>query len=277
MITCTWRTKLALVAGATFLPASVILALAPAAGAAASNHGASPAASPSPGARAASPAAKASPGARASAASARPGAHTSAPVHGPGNGNPPASRNGDNGTVKIHNSTTSVTDPRNQPHVCKFYLDGFGFDAGQSVSWYIKSWPPTGDRARVAYGALTLDSNGNGYTKPPMGLPDGHYKLFWNFTGEKGLAKQKVFWVRCLASPSTPPPTTPPPPPPTTPPPTTPPSSQAASSAAAAGHSGLPITGWPLALIAGAGAVLLGTGGTAIAITLRRRGLHSSH
>src|SRR5215467_13245784 len=59
---------------------------------------------------------------------------------------------GDNGTVKIHNSTTPVADPRNEPHVCVFYLDAFGFDPGQSVSWTIKSWPPTGNRTVVAYG-----------------------------------------------------------------------------------------------------------------------------
>jgi len=41
---------------------------------------------------------------------------------------------GDNGTVKIHRSTTPVTDRRNQPHVCVFYLDAFGFDSAQAVS-----------------------------------------------------------------------------------------------------------------------------------------------
>jgi hypothetical protein len=76
------------------------------------------------------------------------------------------------------------------------YLDAFGFDPGQSVSWSIKSWPPTGDRTVVASGTLTLDSQGNGRTDD-MTLPDGHYKLFWNFTGENGSAKHKVFWVSC--------------------------------------------------------------------------------
>ncbi len=69
------------------------------------------------------------------------GAQPVAPAHGDGGGKAPAARNGDNGTVKIHNSTTPVTDPRNEPHVCIFYLDAFGFDPAQSVSWQIKSWP----------------------------------------------------------------------------------------------------------------------------------------
>jgi LPXTG-motif cell wall-anchored protein len=33
-----------------------------------------------------------------------------------------------------------------------------------------------------------------------MTLPDGHYKLFWNFDGEKGAAKHKVFWTNCEGS-----------------------------------------------------------------------------
>ena len=109
-----------------------------------------------------------------------------------------AARNGDNGTVKIHSSTTPVTDPRDEPHVCIFYLDAFGFDPGQSVSWQIESWPPTGNGTVVASGALTLDSSGNGHTGD-MTLANGHYKLFWTFTGENGKAKQKVFWVACPA------------------------------------------------------------------------------
>jgi hypothetical protein len=106
---------------------------------------------------------------------------------------------GDNGTVKIHRSTTPVTDRRNEPHVCVFYLDAFGFDPGQAVSWQIKSWPPTGNRTVVSSGTLSLDGSGDGHTGD-MTLQDGHYKLFWNFNGEHGRAKQKVFWVKCAST-----------------------------------------------------------------------------
>lgn len=123
-----------------------------------------------------------------------------------GHGGKTSGAKGDNGTVKIHNSTTPVTDRRNEPHVCVFYLDAFGFDPGQSVSWQIKSWPPTGDRMVVSSGALVLDSVGDGHTGD-MTLANGHYKLFWNFAGEHGFAKQKVFWVSCAAATPTPTPT----------------------------------------------------------------------
>jgi hypothetical protein len=129
---------------------------------------------------------------------------------------------GDNGDVKIHNSTTPVTDERNEPHVCIFYLDAFNFDSVQSVSWWIESWPPTGNGTVVDSGVIALDSSGNGFTTDQT-LPNGHYKLFWTFAGEKGAAKHKVFWVSCPGTPPTsPPPTTMTPPPTTmTPPPTT--------------------------------------------------------
>jgi hypothetical protein len=135
-----------------------------------------------------------------------PGAGARPAAAPPGHGKAPAAVNGDNGTVKIHNSSTPVTDRRNEPHVCVFYLDAFGFDPGQSVSWQIKSWPPTGDRAVVDQGTLTLDSAGDGRTSD-QALPNGHYKLFWTFTGEHGAAKQKVFWVSCPSSTPTPTPT----------------------------------------------------------------------
>jgi len=35
-----------------------------------------------------------------------------------------------------------------------------------------------------------------------MTLANGHYKLFWTFAGEHGIAKHKVFWVACKATPT---------------------------------------------------------------------------
>ncbi|MGW1745919.1 LPXTG cell wall anchor domain-containing protein [Streptomyces sp. NPDC002092] len=108
---------------------------------------------------------------------------------------------GDNGTVKIHDATTGEELKRNEPHVCTFYLDAFGFDAVQQVDWHIEAWAPTaGVKGKtVKTGAITLDAEGHGRTAN-MSLPDGHYKLFWNFDGEKGAAKHKVFWTDCKDS-----------------------------------------------------------------------------
>ncbi|MEU9654875.1 LPXTG cell wall anchor domain-containing protein [Streptomyces chartreusis] len=105
---------------------------------------------------------------------------------------------GDNGTVKIHDATTGEDLRKNEPHVCEFYLDAFGFDSVQQVSWHIEAWAPTAavKGETVKSGAITLDGQGHGRTDD-MTLPDGHYKLFWNFQGEKGSAKHKVFWTDC--------------------------------------------------------------------------------
>ncbi|MFJ9868313.1 LPXTG cell wall anchor domain-containing protein [Streptomyces sp. NPDC101165] len=112
-----------------------------------------------------------------------------------------ASAPGDNGTVKIHDARTGEELRRNEPHVCTFYLDAFGFDGVQQVAWHIEAWAPTAATkgATVKSGALTLDADGHGRSED-LSLPDGHYKLFWNFEGEKGAAKHKVFWTDCAGS-----------------------------------------------------------------------------
>ncbi|MEU5888627.1 LPXTG cell wall anchor domain-containing protein [Streptomyces sp. NPDC047461] len=105
---------------------------------------------------------------------------------------------GDNGTVKIHDASTGEELRRNEPHVCTFYLDAFGFDSVQEVDWHIEAWAPTAGvkGETVKSGEITLDGEGHGRTED-LSLPDGHYKLFWNFDGEHGSAKHKVFWTDC--------------------------------------------------------------------------------
>ncbi|MBO4256677.1 LPXTG cell wall anchor domain-containing protein [Streptomyces griseorubiginosus] len=111
---------------------------------------------------------------------------------------PVAAGPGDNGTVKIHDARTGEELKRNEPHVCTFYLDAFGFDGVQKVDWHIEAWAPTAASkgTTVKTGDITLDAQGHGRTED-LSLPDGHYKLFWNFDGEKGAAKHKVFWTDC--------------------------------------------------------------------------------
>ncbi|MFF3325383.1 LPXTG cell wall anchor domain-containing protein [Streptomyces sp. NPDC002889] len=109
-----------------------------------------------------------------------------------------ATPHGDNGTVKIHDATTGEELRKNEPKVCTFYLDAFGFDAGQQVDWHIEAWANNdldkGETVRT--GSLTLDADGHERTED-MTLPDGQYKLFWNFEGENGSAKHKVFKTDC--------------------------------------------------------------------------------
>ncbi|WP_406059011.1 LPXTG cell wall anchor domain-containing protein [Streptomyces sp. NBC_01077] len=105
---------------------------------------------------------------------------------------------GDNGTVKIHDSKTGEEIKANEPKVCAFYLDAFNFDAGQKAIWRIEAWANNDQDkgTEVEKGAITLDAEGHGRTED-LKLADGQYKLFWNFDGENGSAKHKVFKVDC--------------------------------------------------------------------------------
>jgi LPXTG-motif cell wall-anchored protein len=197
---------------------------------------------------------------------------------------------GDNGTVKVHKVTTSEDDMRNNPHVCEFYLDGFKFDGHQQVSWYIVGKASKGGWGtdHALEGTVTLNADGHERTDD-LQLPSGHYKLYWNFDGEHGKAKHKVFKVQCdegSAPGEDTPGTTPSEGASTTPggdteKPTATPSSPAASESSAAaapsaapspngGSEDLAETGSsaPVGAIAGAAALLLGAGAY---LTLRRR------
>lgn len=114
-----------------------------------------------------------------------------------------AARCGDNGDIKVHSSATLASDQRDEPKVCEFYLDAFNFDASQNVSWKISQ---DTHGVTALSGAITLDQNGHGVTSNYT-LANGMYKLYWNFDGEHGSAKHKVFKVDC--TPATPTPTTP--------------------------------------------------------------------
>ncbi|MFE2012861.1 LPXTG cell wall anchor domain-containing protein [Streptomyces sp. NPDC059491] len=105
---------------------------------------------------------------------------------------------GDNGTVKIHDSKTGEEVKANEPKVCEFYLDAFNFDASQKAIWRIEAWANNDQEkgTEVEKGSITLDAKGHGRTED-LTLDNGQYKLFWNFDGEHGAAKHKVFKVAC--------------------------------------------------------------------------------
>ncbi|MEV6327262.1 hypothetical protein [Streptomyces sp. NPDC051909] len=102
---------------------------------------------------------------------------------------------GDNGDVKVHDSNTGEFDQRDDPKVCKFYLDAFNFDSNQQVSWTIAPQPPKAEDPHLS-GSLITDANGHKRTEN-LTLPEGMYKLDWTFVGEQGAGKHKVFKVDC--------------------------------------------------------------------------------
>ena len=109
---------------------------------------------------------------------------------------------GDNGDVKIHKVGASVPERDNQPHVCRFYLDAFNFDAAEKVTWTIAGQPPTAG-AGTKTGTLTTDATGAAHTDP-ITLSNGHYKLTWQTSLGHGAGKMKVFWVDCTNSTASP-------------------------------------------------------------------------
>ncbi|WP_051838712.1 LPXTG cell wall anchor domain-containing protein [Streptomyces sp. NRRL WC-3742] len=122
---------------------------------------------------------------------------------------------GNNGTVKIHNAATGEEDTRNEPKVCTFYLDSFGFDPGQDVIWAIYA-KDGGKETLAKYGQLPVLASGHVRTEE-IHLPDGMYKLYWSSvelvdgkvpTKTKiNNPKHKVFKVDCGAESPKPTPT----------------------------------------------------------------------
>jgi hypothetical protein len=103
---------------------------------------------------------------------------------------------GDNGDVKIHDANTAVDNQRDDPKVCRFYLDGFNFDPGQRITWFIVTQPQVAGGANLS-GSLDLPTGQGRTPLPNLTLPDGQYKLTWRFAGENGAGKSKVFKVDC--------------------------------------------------------------------------------
>ncbi len=146
-----------------------------------------------------------------------------------GNGGTNSSVPGNNGTLKVHEIGTPSGTENNDPKVCAFNLEGFGFDRGQSG--YLKfstqgNDAPVGTAPEAIYSfgptnaegyAISRDFN-NG--RSTINIPNGHYKvtLYGKDTaGNMNLAdvkaKSKVFKVECAASaPGSTTPTTPTPP-----------------------------------------------------------------
>ncbi|MFI6438243.1 hypothetical protein [Streptomyces sp. NPDC050759] len=104
---------------------------------------------------------------------------------------PTASAAGENGDIRIHHVGMPFGISKDDPKVCKFYLDAVNFDVLTTIAYTITPQPPLPSAATVA-GAIQL-AGGAGHTDP-LGLADGQYKITWIVTG---VPKEKVFRVNC--------------------------------------------------------------------------------
>jgi hypothetical protein len=118
-----------------------------------------------------------------------------------------AAAGGNNGTVKIHEGAGEPSPvTKDQTHVCTFHVHALFFDAGQTLTFEIRSWPPTGDRSVVLSGTIQTDASGEG--RAPLAgaysLDEGHYRLTVDTgNGRPTNDKHKEFWVECGAATTT--------------------------------------------------------------------------
>lgn len=127
---------------------------------------------------------------------------------------------GNNGTLKIHEKGTPSGTESNDPKVCKFNFEGFGFDASQTGYIKIATQPGGVDSLSPSlypfgpangsgnWTSGTYINDGGTYT-----LPNGQYKatLYGKDTNNPNLpnlndekAKSKVFKVNCDITPAAP-------------------------------------------------------------------------
>ncbi|MFF0475784.1 hypothetical protein [Streptomyces sp. NPDC004284] len=105
---------------------------------------------------------------------------------------------GDDGDVKVHQSTTADTNPVNEPRVdCPFRLAALNFDGLPSITYSIfpqPGQPGNQDQPVLGPTSVPLNSNGDG-AAGPLSLPIGMYKVEWTWPGKNGAPKSKVFNV----------------------------------------------------------------------------------
>jgi hypothetical protein len=118
--------------------------------------------------------------------------------------------NGNNGTIKIHEQGTPSGTQSNDPKVCTFNVEGFGFDASQTG--YVKFDVQGGDKptgVNAGPYAFGPTSSTGYYATQYFHLQPGHYKatLYGKQLPTGALtdvkAKSKVFKVTC-SDPTTP-------------------------------------------------------------------------
>ncbi|KUN00957.1 hypothetical protein AQI95_33475 [Streptomyces yokosukanensis] len=104
---------------------------------------------------------------------------------------PTAAAQGENGDIRVHSVGVPYGVTKDEPTVCKFYLDAVNFDILPNVAYIIQAQPPLPTSATIT-GVIQFAS-GAGHTDA-IGLTDGQYKLTWVAAGA---VKEKLFRVNC--------------------------------------------------------------------------------
>lgn len=110
---------------------------------------------------------------------------------------------GNQGTVKVVDPVAEVDDNSNDPHVCSFYLLFSEAPNGESGTWTVVDWPPTGDGTLVYAGTYDIPAGGT-YSTGTMNPAAGHYQVSWQAVNDT-TAKHKTLWVDAGCADETPP------------------------------------------------------------------------
>lgn len=130
-------------------------------------------------------------------------AFASTPLVGAASSKPNAP--GNNGTIKVHEQGTPANTESNDPKVCFFNFEGYGFDKGQGGVIVISSQMNGKDKVGVKQVSMPA-ADSNGYTETAyVAVPDGHYKTTVYGKDTHGnpdynqdlKAKSKVIKVKC--------------------------------------------------------------------------------
>ncbi|MFF4488534.1 hypothetical protein ACFY0F_18900 [Streptomyces sp. NPDC001544] len=106
---------------------------------------------------------------------------------------PTAMAQGEAGDIRIHRVGVPFGVSKDDPVVCRFYLDAVNFDSLPSVAYLIQAQPPLPTSATVT-GTIALGpGSGAGHTDP-LGLADGQYRLTWT---AGNTPREKIFRVDC--------------------------------------------------------------------------------
>ncbi|MFI9255371.1 hypothetical protein [Streptomyces sp. NPDC053069] len=104
---------------------------------------------------------------------------------------PNAVAQGANGDIRVHREGVPYGVSKDDPVVCRFYLDAVNFDILPNIAYIIQAQPPLPSASTVT-GIIQL-AEGAGHTDP-ISLTDGQYRLTWVAAGA---VKEKLFRVNC--------------------------------------------------------------------------------